>query len=97
MSSSTKIGNEKKDILILGEDPTQELEHKLSAEKMYSMNFTENNKKVCLSLHYNGGNSYLFANGTEIYKFKTKDYEIVATPLSLRNISKDNMKKSGLN
>ena len=73
MSSSRKIDNEKKDILILGEDPTQELEHKLSAEKMYSMNVTENNKKVCLSLHYIGGNSYLFANGTEIYKFKTKD------------------------
>ena len=97
MSSSRKIDNEKKDILILGEDPTQELEHKLSAEKMYSMNVTENNKKVCLSLHYIGGNSYLFANGTEIYKFKTKDYKIVATPLSLRNISKGNMKKSGLN
>ena len=36
-------------------------------------------------------------NGTEIYKFKAKDSEIVATPLCLGNISKewsaDNMKK----
>ena len=50
--------------------------------------------------HYNGANSYLF-NGREIYKFKAKDSEIVATPLCLGNISKnwavDNMKKTGLN
>ena len=56
---------------------------------MYLINFTEHNKKFCLSLHYNGANSYLFVNGTEIYKFKAKDSEIVATPLYLGNISKD--------
>ena len=68
---------------------------------MYSINFTENNKKFVLSLHCNGDNSYLFATGTEIRKFKAKDSEIVATPLLLGNISKDfsvdNMKKTGLN
>ena len=68
---------------------------------MYSINFTENNEKFCLSLHYNGANSYLFVNGTEIYKFKAKDSEIVATPLCLGNNSKDfsvdNTKKTGLN
>ena len=101
MSSSTKIDNRKKDILILGKGPTQGLEHTMSAEKMYSINFTEHNKKFCLSLHYNGANSYLFVNGKEIHKFKAKDSEIVATPLCLGNISKDwsvdNMKKTGLN
>ena len=56
---------------------------------MYSINFTEKNKKFCLSLHYNGANSYLFVNGTEIHKFKAKDSKIVATPLCLGNISKD--------
>ena len=68
---------------------------------MYSINFTEHNKKLCLSLHYNGANSYLFVNGKEIHKFKAKDFEIVATPLCLENISKvwtvGNMKKTGLN
>ena len=58
-------------------------------------------KKFCLSLHYNGANSYLFVNGTKIYKFKAKDPETVATPLCLGNISKDwsvdNMKKTGFN
>ena len=44
MTSSTKIDNRKKDILILGKGPTQGLEHTLSAEKMYSINFTEHNK-----------------------------------------------------
>ena len=68
---------------------------------MYSINFPKTNAKFCLSLHYSGANSYLFANGTEIHKFKAKDSEIVATPLCLGNISKDfsvdNMKKTGLN
>ena len=68
---------------------------------MYSINFTENDKKICLSLHCNGANSYLFVNGTKIYKFKAKDSQIVAIPLCLENISKDwsvdNMKKTELN
>ena len=68
---------------------------------MYAISFTVTKKKFCLSLHYNGANSYLFVNGTEIYKFKAKDSEIVASPLCLGNISKDwsvdNMKKTGLN
>ena len=50
------------------------------------INFTENNKENSLSLHYNGANSYLFVNGTEIYKFKAKDSEIVTTSLCLGNI-----------
>ena len=61
--------------------------------------FSVTRKKFCLSLHYNRVNSYLFVNGTEIYKFKAKDSEIVASPLCLGNISKDwstdNMKKTG--
>ena len=45
MSSSRKIDNRKKVILILGKGPTQGLEYTLSAEKMYSINFTEKNNK----------------------------------------------------
>ena len=52
-------------------------------------------------MDYNGDNSYLFVNGTEINKFKTKDSEIIAAPICLGNISRDfsvdNMKKTGLN
>ena len=49
ISSSKKTDNRKKDILILGKGPTQGLEHTMSAEKICSINFTENNKKLCLS------------------------------------------------
>ena len=101
MSSSINSDNRKKYILILAKGPAQRLEHTMSAEKMYSINFTEHNKKFCLSFHYNGENSYLFVNGTEIHKFKAKNSEIVATLLYLGNTSKDcsvdNMRKTGLN
>ena len=79
----------KKDILVLGKGPTQGLEHTLTAEKMCSINFTVSKKKLCLSLHFNGENSYLFVFGKETVKFKAKDSEIVASPLCLGNISKD--------
>ena len=64
MSSSAHISNKKKDILVLGKGSTQGLELMLTAGKVYSVNFTEKNKKLCLSLHYNGVNSYLFGNST---------------------------------
>ena len=44
---------------------------------MYSVNFTEINKKFCLSLHYNGANSCLFVNGTEIIKFKADESKML--------------------
>ena len=98
MSSSSHIDNKKK--LILGKDPTQGLEHTLNTEKLYSIKSTKGNTTFCLSLHYNGVNSYLFVNGTEIIKFKAKDAEITAYPLHLGNISKywsvDNLKNTGL-
>ena len=46
MSSSVHVDNKGKDILILGKGPTQGLgEHSLTAEKMYSVNFTDHRKK----------------------------------------------------
>ena len=68
---------------------------------MYSINCIVTKKKFCLRLHYNGANSYLFVNGTESYKFRAKDSEIVAGLLCLGNIFKDwsldNMKRTGCN
>ena len=90
MSSSVHIDNKGKDILILGSGLTQGLgEHSLTAEKMYSINFSSTGRKFCLSLLYNGANSYLFVNGTEMIKFKVKDSEIDANILCLGNVSKD--------
>ena len=99
MSSSVHIDNKKKDILILGTGLTQGLEHKLTAEKIDSINFTVTNKKSCLSPHCNGANTYLFVNGIKICKFKAKDSEAFVGPICLGNISKDwsvdIMKKTG--
>ena len=68
---------------------------------MYSINFTKKNTKFYSSLNYNGANSYLFVNATEIIKFKAKDSEIISYSLCLGSISKDwtndNMKKTGFN
>ena len=64
----------KKDILVLGIGPTQGLENTLTAEKMYSINFTVKKKKFCLSLYYNGANSYLFVM---VQKFKNLKQKIL--------------------
>ena len=65
---------------------------------MYSINFAATKTRFCL--HYNGANSYLFVNGTEIIKFNAKDSEIIAIPLCLEKLSEgifvDNMNKTGL-
>ena len=71
MSSSVHVDNKREKILILASGHTQGLgEHSLTAEKMYSINFTVARKNICLSLHYNGANSYLSVNGTEILNSK---------------------------
>ena len=68
-------------------------------KKLYSQNFTAVKKKVVLSLHYNGDDSYLVINGKRELKFKAKDDQIVKEILCLGNISDDwtaaNLKKRG--
>ena len=95
MSFTTHIDNKKIHISTRKRSNTR-IRTYLNCRKMYSINFTIK-KKFCWSFHYDGANSYLFVNGIEIYEFKSKDYEIVASQLCLGNISKawstDNMKK----
>ena len=70
------------------------------AEKLYKTDFTEQDKKFVLSLHYSRDDSYLFVNGVQQLKFKTKKSEIKRVPLCLGNISADfsatNATKTGL-
>ena len=85
----------------MGKGPTQGLgEHLLTTEKMCSINFSATGRRFCLSLHFNGANSYLFVNGTEMIKFKAKDSELDSNILCLGNVSKSfsvsNMEKTGL-
>ena len=73
MSSSAHANNEIKSILIIGEGFTQGLEDRtLHAEKMYSVNFATTRKKLCLSLHYNGDNSYLFLLAQKLLNLKQR-------------------------
>ena len=86
MSSSIHINNITENILVPGKDFIQGLGNtKIYAEKCI--------QSILLKIII----SYLFGTGTEIHKFKAKDFEIVVTPLCLGNISKDfsvdNMKK----
>ena len=98
MSSSVQISNKKKYILILVYGSTHVLDDStLTAEAQYSISFSRSNRTFCLSLHYNGRSSFLFANATKIYQSKTKDFELKKNPAIRGNISRDfsaNMKKS---
>ena len=68
MSSSVHIDNKGKDIIILGEGPTQGLDDTtLTAEAKYPINFIQSGKRFVLSLHYNRSNSFLFGNARKIY------------------------------
>ena len=64
VSCSVHDNNRTKNILILGEGLTQGLEDiALYAEKEFPINFSAAKRRYCLSLHYNGDNSYLFVSG----------------------------------
>ena len=88
LRNSKHANNKTKSVLVLGPDFIQKLDDTtIYAEKMYSSNFTVDNRTFSLRLHYKGDDSYLFDK--EVIKFKAKDSEIVPYPLCLGNISKD--------
>ena len=63
MSSSIHVTNRANNIYVMGEDFIQGINDiTIYAEKLFHNNFTEFGVKFVLSLHYNGDNSYLFAN-----------------------------------
>ena len=71
MNSSVHIDNKKK-YLNDGEGATQELDDTtLTTEALYSINFTQPNKRFVLSLHYNGSNNF-FVNATKNINSKEK-------------------------
>ena len=82
MSFSSHERNRQNEIYVLGKNVIQRVTTvgptkggtTICAEKLYKHNFTEPNEKFVLSLHYNSGYSYLFVNGGEELKFKTKTF-----------------------
>ena len=90
MSFSKHAINKANNIYVMGKDYIQKIDDtRIYAEKMFYRNFTEPGKKFILSLHYNGDNSYLFVNGREEIKFKTKTAQIINKNLWLSNLSHD--------
>ena len=75
LGNSRHATNKTQSVLILGHGLIQKInDTTIYAEKMYSPNFTVDNKTFSLSLHYNGDNSYLFVNGKKVTKFKAINF-----------------------
>ena len=78
MSFSVYATNRANHIYLMGDGLTQGIhDTTIYVEKDYYRNFTDPGKKFVLSLHYNGDNSYLFVNGRQELKFKTKTDQLV--------------------
>ena len=90
MSSSIHATNSTNNIYVMGKDFIQGINDTTTyGEKLFHNNFTEVGVKFVLSLHYNGDNSYLFANGRQELKFKAKDDQIINEKLCLGNLSSE--------
>ena len=88
MSFSKHANNKANNIYVMGKEYIQKInDTKIYAEKMYYRNSTDPGKKVVLSLHYNGNNSYLYVNGNQELKFKAKTDQLVKEKLCLGNLS----------
>ena len=61
-SSSSYAYNLKKDFLILGQEGTIGINSSFGAPNKIPIDFSKAKTKICLSFHYNSGNSYLFVN-----------------------------------
>ena len=90
MSFSTHATSKANSIYVLGDWLEQGInDTTIYAEKVFSFNFTEVEKKFVLSLLYNGDNSYLFVNGKQELKFKAKNDQIINEKFCLGNLSTD--------
>ena len=88
-SSLVHANNKANNIYVMGDLFVQGInDTTLYAEKIYSQNFTQSNKKFVLSLHYNNfDDSYLFVNGKQELKFKAKTRQILMKKLCIGNLS----------
>ena len=84
-SNSSHLTNKTQNIYVLGKYFVQGINNTtIYAEKIYKINFTDQNIKFVWSLHYNGDNSYLFVNASQELKFKSS-----VNYLCVGNISSD--------
>ena len=89
MNSSIHATDRANNIYVMSKDFIQGInDTTIYAKKLFHNNFTEFGVKF-VSLHYNGDNSYLFANGRQELKFKAKDDQIINENLCLENLSSE--------
>ena len=87
-SSLVHSNNKANNIYVMGKEFVQGInDTTLYADKVYSQNFTQPSKKFVLSLHYNGDDSYLFVNGKQELKFKSKTEHLVKEKLCIGNLN----------
>ena len=88
-SSSSHADNCKNNFSVLNKGDIFGINGSFGApERKFSINFTKTNTKLCLSLHYNGDNSYLFVNGKYSFMFKANNGSVnSSTRFFLESIS----------
>ena len=94
ISFSSHSRNKQNNIYVLGKDFIQGVTTvgptsggtTIYAEKVYKANFTQQNKKFVLSLHYNGNDSFLFANGVQELKLKAVANQTQKSQLCVGNV-----------
>ena len=85
-SSLVHTNNKANNTFIMGDGFVQGInDMTLYAEKIYSQNFTQPNKKFVLSLHDNDSDNYLFINGKQELKFKAKPDKLIKEQLCIGN------------
>ena len=88
MNFSIHATNRANNIYVMGTEFVQGINGTtIYAEKNSYRNFRDPGKKLVLSLHYNGNNSYLFVNGRQELKFKCKTDQLVKEKLCMGNLS----------
>ena len=99
MCSSSHTDNQKNNFLVLSEGPSQGINDSTDASKK-KISISVANTELCLKLHYNDDESYLYVNETEIYKFKAEDniswYNFCLGSVS-QNFTKDEQSEISLN
>ena len=88
MSFNAHATNRANHIYLMGDGLTQGInDTTLYVEKNYWRNFTDPGKKIIISLHYNGDESYFFVNDRKELKFKAKTDKLVKEKLCIENLS----------
>ena len=72
--SSSHADSHNNNFLVLDDGPTYGISGSFGEpEKKFSIDFSKENTKLCLSLYYNGDDSYFSVNGKEIFMFKANN------------------------